>query len=175
MPVEDHPGAVTTDFRAVRDFLRDGTLSEHGKTISAIAEMVRARISQYVASGAQFKTAGAILRAIETGKPSDILHPDNKASRAVFTELTGVKLPAGVTATRLLFRGQPFAYKLGGKTIAPAAATVESAPSVPERVEAKPASTPETMPKEADSRFPPSKYKVGDRVVLNFPRLAIPA
>lgn len=107
VPVEDHPGAVKTSFKAVRDFLRDGTLSERGQKISKIADMVNAKLNNEM-SVSQYKSAGHILRAIETGKYNSILHPDNRASRAVFTELTGVKLPSGLKATAKLFTGTPF-------------------------------------------------------------------
>jgi hypothetical protein len=53
-----------------------------------------------IPKGAVGKTAGHIQNAIQTGAYGDILHPDNKHSRAVFTALTGVKLPPTVKGTQ---------------------------------------------------------------------------
>jgi len=46
------------------------------------------------------KNARALKDAIEHGTWTDLLHPDNKVSRHIFTEITGVKLPLTVKGTR---------------------------------------------------------------------------
>jgi len=53
------------------------------------------------------RTVPGIVEAL-TGTFNDYLRPDNKVSRATFEELTGVKLPKGLAATKALFTGQPF-------------------------------------------------------------------
>lgn len=64
---------------------------------------------------ARTKVAGLIVEAITTGEYSDVVHPDNKNSRAIFEELTGVKLPSGAAATKAIFQGKPFALSVDGK------------------------------------------------------------
>lgn len=57
------------------------------------------------------KTAGYIHHAITTGRYNDMLGEQNKNSREIFTEVTGVKLPKTDKQTALLFTGQPFTVK----------------------------------------------------------------
>lgn len=59
------------------------------------------------------RSGKAIATAIQTGNYNDILHTDNTNSRAIFTELTGVKLPKTTKGTKELFLGKPFSVKPG--------------------------------------------------------------
>jgi hypothetical protein len=49
-----------------------------------------------------------IAAAIRSGQFNDLLRPENKTSRDVFSFFTGVKLPTTEKGTRALFTGQPF-------------------------------------------------------------------
>jgi N12 class adenine-specific DNA methylase len=52
-----------------------------------------------------------IQKAIETGVFNDLMHPMNKASRKVFSRLTGIPLPKSLKATEALFTGKPFSLR----------------------------------------------------------------
>lgn len=58
------------------------------------------------------KTACYISSAIEAGLYNEMLHPDNKNSRHIFTELTGVHLPKSERRTIEVFKGVPIPYTL---------------------------------------------------------------
>ena len=111
VPVKGKENAVETDFNAVRAYLKTGALSERGRQIEEIGRRVKEKLGRDAPPTSHYKTGGHILRAIETGRYNDIMHPDNKASRSVFTELTGVELPKTVSGTRAVFQGKPFAMK----------------------------------------------------------------
>ena len=49
------------------------------------------------------KNAGLLLDAIQNNKWTDLLHPDNKISRKIYTDITGKKLPRGVSDTKAMF------------------------------------------------------------------------
>lgn len=110
-PVQGLEGAVHTDFSAVREYLKTGALSEQGKQVETIARNVKEKMGKDAPPTGLYKTAGHILRAVKTGRYNDIMHPDNKASRDVFTELTGVSLPKTVKETKKVFTGKPFPMK----------------------------------------------------------------
>jgi hypothetical protein len=61
----------------------------------------------------QGRTAKSIAAAIQTGKFQEILSTHNEASREIFSELTGVKLPKTIKGTKELFVGKPFNVKPG--------------------------------------------------------------
>lgn len=54
----------------------------------------------------------AVLNAAVRGVYNSAVHPDNKASRQLFAEITGLRLPDGVRATMSVFTGQPFHLRL---------------------------------------------------------------
>lgn len=116
-----HLQPVTTDYRLVRDFLKDGTLPERGKELQKIADRYRA-IDDKISEVAAIKSAAMVRTAIERGAYNSMLHPSNKISRNIFYEITGVKLPTGVGATQKLFTLKPFEKKaawLKGKETIP--------------------------------------------------------
>jgi len=57
------------------------------------------------------KVVPKIMESITAGTFNDFLRPSNKVSRALFEELTGVKLPKTIRDTEALFTGKPFGFK----------------------------------------------------------------
>jgi N12 class adenine-specific DNA methylase len=102
-----HLQPVHTDYRLVRDFLKDGTLPERGKELQKIADRYR-QIDDTISEAAAIKSAAMVRTAIERGSYNTMLHPQNKISRNIFYEITGQKLPAGVSATQKFFTLKPF-------------------------------------------------------------------
>jgi hypothetical protein len=62
-------------------------------------------------TAADVKTAGYIHHAITTGEYNDMLGEQNKNSREIFTELTGIKFPKKIKDVGALFTGKPFTVK----------------------------------------------------------------
>lgn len=122
-----HLQPVHTDYRLVRDFLKDGTLPERGKELQKIADRYRA-IDDKISEVAAIKSAAMVRTAIERGAYNTMLHPSNKISRNIFYEITGQKLPAGVGATQKFFTGKPFEKKAAWLKEKETAAEVEGAP-----------------------------------------------
>ena len=83
---------------------------ERAKTVERMAAMLRDRSPNFTKAGS-LKSAGKILDVMESGQFGDILRPDNRHSRAVFEQLTGVKLPKTLSGTKALFTGKPFEMK----------------------------------------------------------------
>jgi N12 class adenine-specific DNA methylase len=124
-----HLQPVMTDYRLVRDFLKDGTLPERGKELQKIADRYRA-IDDKISETAAIKSAAMVRTAIERGAYNSMLHPSNKISRNIFYEITGQKLPAGVGATQKFFTLKPFEKKAAWLKEKAKEETPESAPVV---------------------------------------------
>jgi hypothetical protein len=62
-------------------------------------------------SAAAVKTAGYVHLAITTGRYNDMLGEQNKNSREVFKELTGIKVPLSSSKRVPVFTGVPFTVK----------------------------------------------------------------
>lgn len=52
------------------------------------------------------KSAEKLADAIDNGNYNNLLHPDNKKSRAIYEEITGKKLPKTIKGTREVLRGE---------------------------------------------------------------------
>lgn len=101
------------DLTAIRNYLRDGTLSERGQLIDDMAKRHAELMGEGRTPDQSTRTVGMVLKAAETGRFNDAMHPDNKNARKVFEEITGVKLPKGVNDTKALFDGKPFLTENG--------------------------------------------------------------
>jgi N12 class adenine-specific DNA methylase len=76
--------------------------------IGLLAAWLKARDPEMFTEKGAMVSAGKVVTAASTGTYGDILHPDNKNSRALFEMITGVKLPKSATDTKALFTGKPF-------------------------------------------------------------------
>jgi N12 class adenine-specific DNA methylase len=104
-PQEHQP--VHTDWHAVRTFIETGRLPDRGREIQRYADRL-GEMDPGVGKEASRKVAAGVLNSVERGYYNDFLHPANKNARKLFRQITGLKLPMGVTATRNFFQGQPF-------------------------------------------------------------------
>lgn len=96
-----------TDWFAVADYLRDGTLSSRGVTVSKLAERVR-QIDDAIPEGVAVHMAGGVVRAIETGRFDPLwLGEGEAAAKKLFTEITGIPVPKTNEAAAKLFTGAP--------------------------------------------------------------------
>lgn len=118
-----------------------GILPPREQRIQALADRLR-KINPQIPAVAAPKTVAKLIEAMDSGNYNDVLHPDNKTTRQLFTELTGVKLLPTVKATKAQFKGVPFAGKVE-TTPAPAetkaetpAAEVAPTPKAPDRRQA---------------------------------------
>ena len=105
LPPDRQPLAI--DWHSVRNFIKTGELPAQGKKIQKIADRLMEMSPHFSEAGA-VKTAYRILMAIERGYYNDSLHPSNINSRKIFAELTGQKLPPGVSKTRDFVQGKTF-------------------------------------------------------------------
>ena len=104
--LKEYQQPVKTDFAAVREFLKTGVLPPAGQEIQDHANRLQ-EIDPEISGPAATKTAARVLTAIRSGEYNDSVHPQNKAARKLFREITGEKLPAGVKATQEFFTGTP--------------------------------------------------------------------
>lgn len=77
-------------------------------TVDEAAKWLTAREPGKFSERGAYTSAMKVYEAIETGKYGEILDPLNAHSRALFTKLTGIKLPKSVRGTKELFTGKPF-------------------------------------------------------------------
>ena len=103
----EHSQPVHTDWNLVRSYIETNKLTPRGREIQNIANRLNELEPAMFGEGA-IKSAYKILQAVEMGRYNDMVHPQNKASRQVFAELTGQKLPPGVAKTQGFFKGEPF-------------------------------------------------------------------
>ncbi len=77
-------------------------------TVDEAAKWLTAREPGMFSERGSATSARKVYEAIETGVYGDILHPDNKHSRALFQKVTGIKLPPTAKGTKAAFTGKPF-------------------------------------------------------------------
>lgn len=121
-------GGFEIDWKLVRDYLRDGTLPERGQRLESMAKRHAELMGGDHTPDQSRRTVDMVMRAAETGRFNDAVHPMNKRARTLFEEITGVKLPKGVNATKALFDGKPFLTEDGKRLRAAEEPKAESTP-----------------------------------------------